>query len=238
MSLVPTVLLWIHVAAGMTALSVFWLPMVARKGGPLHRRVGWVYVGAMAAVAVTGIAMCGWQLATNRSASLPSYLFLGYVGVLSWASASLGVRVLRAKSRTAAHRHPYDLGLPVVLILAAVGILSYGVVLRAPLLMGFAPVGLLVGGSQLRYWLRPPTTRMHWWYEHLGAMVGSSIGALTAFLVVNAHRLGLNGFQLWLWLTPTVVGVVGMRLWVRHYQRRFEARPAPARGPVATRATP
>ena len=32
----------IHIAAGVTALATFWLPMVTKKGGRLHRRVGWV----------------------------------------------------------------------------------------------------------------------------------------------------------------------------------------------------
>ena len=41
--------------------------------------------------------------------------FLSFVAILTATSVSAGVRVLRAKTRTAVHRHPWDLGLPALL---------------------------------------------------------------------------------------------------------------------------
>lgn len=105
---------------------------------------------------------------------------------------------------------------------------AYGLSLGASLLYGFAPVGLLVGGSQLYFWLRPPAERMAWWFEHMGAMIGSGIGTLTAMLVVNARYLGVSGFDLALFLGPTVVGLVGLKLWERFYRQRFTAKPTAA----------
>lgn len=104
--------------------------------------------------------------------------------------------------------------------------LAYGWQVRQPLLMGFAPVGILVGGSQLAYWLRAPQERMHWWYTHMGEMMGSGIGAVTAFTVVNAPRLGLPPTSLLVWLTPGVIGTVVIVVWTRYYRRRFEGRRA------------
>lgn len=213
----------IHISAGFVALATFWLPMLVKKGGRLHRRVGWVYVGAMAIVAVTALAICVYRVGFTEDADRrQSSIFLFYVALLSATSASMGVRVLRAKQRTAAHRSAFDLGLPACLVLAGLGLLGYGVHLGAVLFMSFAPVGIFVGGGQLFYWLRPPQTKMHWWFEHMGGMIGSSIATLTAFLVVNAGRIGLARFGLVVWLVPTLIGVPGLRLWQRHYRAKFE----------------
>lgn len=223
---------WLHIFSGMTALAALWIPLFTRKGSPLHRRVGWVYVGAMALSAVTGLGISGWRFLEERS---PYALFLMYVGVLSAASASFGVRLLRSRARTGAHRHPFDLGLSALLVLLALVTAGHGLARGQPLLYGFAPVGLWVGGSQLYYWLRPPTGRLHWWFEHMGAMLGSGIATLTAFLVVNARHLGMDGFQLALFLGPTVVGITVNLVWERYYRRRFSR---PAAGPLQGGATP
>jgi hypothetical protein len=120
-------------------------------------------------------------------------------------------------------------------VFAAIAIAGYGIARRVPLFVAFAPVGLLVGGGQLYYWMRPPTTRLHWWFEHMGSMLASSIGALTAFLVVNAPRLGLGRFSIAAWLAPTLFGVPLTAVWTRYYRRRFAAAetPAPRRQPAA-----
>jgi uncharacterized membrane protein len=211
---------WVHIAAGMVAFTTFWLPMVVHKGGPLHRRVGWVFVQAMAVAAVTGIGLSAWRLVAFPE-QRPMSLFFLYVGVLSGSAASMGVRVLRTKTRTGPHRNAFDLGMTALLILSALVVASYGLATGRSLLWGFALVGLIAGGGDLLYWLRPPTERMHWWYQHMGSMVGASIAALTAFLVNNVRHLGISGFQIGVFLAPTVVGLVGLRLWTRFYRRRF-----------------
>ena len=218
----------LHILGGALALLSFWPPLVSRKGGALHRRAGWLYVGAMGLLAVTGVYISGWRALWGAAAQRPINLFLLFVALLSASGASMGLRVLRAKGRTGAHRNPYDLGLPALLLLAALALAAYGLSLGHPLLMGFAPVGVYAGASQLYYWLRPPTSRMHWWLEHMGAMGGSALGVIVAFLVINARHLGLPSFGLGLWLTPVLVGVTGLRLWQRVYQRRFAARRAPS----------
>jgi hypothetical protein len=216
----------VHIAAGTVSLLTFAIPMVAAKGGRVHRRAGWVFVTAMGLISLTAVASCLYRLGVEgdprRQATA---VFLAYVSILSAASTSLGVRSLRNKRRTGAHRHPWDVGLPALLVIAALAVAAYGLTRGQALLVGFAPVGLFVGISQLRYWLRPPGTRMHWWFEHMGGMVGASIGALTAFLVVNAPRLGLRSGSLLVWLLPSLVGAVGLSHWTARYRRQFAGGP-------------
>ena len=86
------------------------------------------------------------------------------------------------------------------------------------------------------YWLRTPTHPMHWWFAHMSAMLGSCIAATTAFLAVNAGRLGLQTFGLVAWLTPTVVGAPAITLWTAYYRRRFSRADAPHLRHVVRRA--
>ena len=40
MTFVFQIVLGVHIAAGVVALLVFWVPLVTKKGGTVHRRVG------------------------------------------------------------------------------------------------------------------------------------------------------------------------------------------------------
>jgi uncharacterized membrane protein len=216
-------LVLVHVAAAALALAVLWLPMVANKGGRTHRRAGRVYVWAMGIVVATSFPLNAHRLLTGDAGQRRRALFLLYVGLLGATSLWMGLRALADKQRAGAHRDARDLGLPVALVAAGVAVLVYGLRLGAPLLYGFAPVGILVGAGQLHYWLRPPRERMHWWLQHMGGMIASGIVSLTAFLVSNAPRLHLPRWSIWVWLSPTLVGVPCLWLWQRYYRHRFAA---------------
>ena len=49
--------LWFHIACGCVGLVVFWVPALTRKGGPTHRKAGWVYVSAMLGVVVSAVVL-------------------------------------------------------------------------------------------------------------------------------------------------------------------------------------
>ena len=215
-------ILGVHVAAGSVALGSMWLPMVATKGGRLHRRAGQVFVAAMATVSVTALLLASARFLTDPTAEgRQAGLFLLLVALLTGAGVSSGVRVLRAKRRTAAHRHWWDLGIAGLLAASSLGGLLYGIANSAPLFIAFSALGLANGVGQLRYWLRPPSSPMHWWFEHMGAMLGACIAATTAFLVVNAQRWGLETFSLLVWLAPSIIGAPAVAIWTGYYRRRF-----------------
>jgi hypothetical protein len=44
-------------------------------------------------------------------------------------------------------------------------------------------------------------------FEHMSSMLAACITATTAFLVINAARLGLDTLGLVVWLTPTLIVV-------------------------------
>ena len=215
--------LFVHIAAGAVARASMWIPMIVRKGGRRHRRAGWVFVGGMATVAATAIVLAAGRFFLDpRPEAKAAGVFLLYIAVLTSAAVSSGIRALRTRQRTGPSRNWWDLGLAGLLTVSSIGIAGFGVVTRQPLFAAFSVIGTANGVSGLRYWLRPPATRMHWWFAHMNGMLGGCIAAVTAFLVVNAGFLGWP--QLVAWLAPSVIGGVGASVWVRYYQRRFAGR--------------
>jgi uncharacterized membrane protein len=215
-------LLLLHIAGGSVALASMLLPLLSKKGGTTHRRSGWVFVAGMTVVSVTAFALSAIRFLTDPSAEgRQAGLFLFYVALLTSAGVSAGVRVLRFKGRRDAHRNWWDLGLSGALALAGVALCAYGLATGRHLLTAFSIIGIVSGGSQLAYWRRPPTHHMHWWFEHMTAMMGACIAATTAFLVVNARSLGADTFALTVWLTPTIIGTPTIAIWTAYYRRRF-----------------
>lgn len=216
-------LLAVHVAAGSVALASMFVPMVAHKGGTTHRRAGWVFVGAMAIVSVTAFVLAGSRFLFDPSPEgRIGGLFLLFVGLLTASAVSTGVRVLRFKNRTAAHLHWWDTSLPALLAIASVGIGLYGLVLGEALFIGFSVIGALNAAGSLRYWLRAPSSRTHWWFEHMTSMLGGCIAATTAFMVNTADNFGL--WPLAAWLAPSIIGAPAIVIWTAYYRKQFSYR--------------
>jgi hypothetical protein len=63
---------------------------------------------------------------------------------------------------------------------------------------------------------------MDWFYAHMGNMLAGCITTVTAFLVVNVPRFGLQRYALMFWLGPALIGGIGIAIWQRHYRRKFK----------------
>jgi hypothetical protein len=219
MSLFFKSVLGLHIGAGILALLVFWLPLVTKKGGTTHRRVGWVYVVAAGIVAVTGIVSAAHLIMRGGPALTRAGIFLSYVGVLAGASAQLGVRALRMKQTIKST--PFDLLPPLMLVAGGIALVAFGWSQGRSLYVVFAALGIAQGITHFRYWLTPPSHGREWFLAHMTAMGTSCITTVTAFVVTNAQRLGMHTFDLPLWIGPIVLFGVGLGYWRRSYARRF-----------------
>jgi hypothetical protein len=216
-------LLTMHIVAGSIALASMLVPMVAIKGGRTHRRAGWVFVVSMSIVSVTALLMSAARVLFDPRPDARTFgYFLLVVALLTGAAVSAGVRVLRFKHRTSAHLHWWDTGLPLVLAAASVALGIEGISRRQTLFIAFAVIGFLNAAGNLRDWLRPPLSPMHWWFEHMNGMLTGCVAATTAFLVIGGERLGI--WPLAAWLTPAVIGAPGIAIWSSYYKRRFASR--------------
>ncbi len=236
MALIFRIVLGLHISAGAAALLVFWIPLVTRKGGRTHRRAGWVYVTAAAIVAVTGMASAGRLVIQDpRPHSWRAGIFLVYVGLFAAESAMLGVRTLRPRTRSSGAQNAVDLVPSLLLVAGGIALAAFGLSQARPLFVMFAALGVGQGGMHLRSWLRHRAnrrTREDRLLAHMSAMGTSCITTLTAFIVVNAPRLGMRTFDPRLWAVPIVVLSLGLSLVRRHYAKRFAREGAP-NGPTS-----
>jgi hypothetical protein len=234
---------WVHVAAGGLALILFWIPAIARKGGRTHIRAGWFYVVCMSVVVVTAFTMSGLAftipLAIRRiaqplsPAALADFLrgqrlsatFLAYLAGVTLALGWQGIWAVQTKREPKAMRTPFSLALNAAVLLAGLTVLVLGMKYRSGPLLALSPLGPLIGVGNLRYLLRGPQSRMHWWYEHLSSMIGTGIAGYTAFFVFGGARLlpSVARSQLYtiFWVLPALIGVPIIFLTVAYYQRKF-----------------
>src|SRR5205823_1960698 len=54
-----------------------------------------------------------------------------------------------------------------------------------PAALVFGALGTFSGVQELRKFLRPPSEKNFWWFDHLAGMIGSYIAAVTAFPVTQ-----------------------------------------------------
>jgi len=205
--------------AGFIALFVAPAAMLTRKGGRAHRRWGKIYFWAMLAVAVSASVLVFF---------FGSSFFLFLIAVFSFYLALTGYRVLFRK-RPEQGDKPAVLDWAACLAALGGGVALFGLGLRlaivgnasgfAPVLSAFGVLSLLSAGAELRSFLRPPSDKHHWWYQHMRGMITAYIATVTAFSAVNFSFLPVA--VRWLW--PTVIGTVGLVVWRRHYQRSFVA---------------
>ena len=221
----------VHIAAGAVSLLVFAVPLVTKKGGRTHRRVGWVYVAAAATVAVTGFLSCIPLVNSGSPVRWRAGIFLAYVSLLAGASVQFGVRALRTKERAGPSRAALDLVPPLLLVAGGVLLAAFGIHRSMVLYVLFAALGVVLGVTQLRFWLTAPAHERAWFLAHMTGMGTSCITTVTAFVVVNARRLGMHTFDLPLWTGPIVVLAIGLTLWRRYYARRLTGSDAPAVAP-------
>jgi hypothetical protein len=234
---------WVHIAAGALALILFWIPAIARKGGRTHIRAGWFYVACMSVVVVTAFAMSGLAFAIPlaiRGITRPlspaefsdflrgqrlSATFLAYLAGITLASGWQGIWAARTKREPKTMRTPFSVALNVLVLLAGLTVLVLGIKYRSGPLLALSPLGPFIGAGNLRYLLRGPQSRMHWWYEHLGSMIGTGIAGYTAFIVFGGARLlpSVASSQLYtiFWVLPALIGVPVIFMTVAYYQRKF-----------------
>ena len=178
-------MLFAHVAIGTVALGAFWTAGLARKGSPVHRKAGRVFMLAMLAVLVTSLVFVGRMTLRGQ---LFSATFFAYLIVISGTALATGWLSLRWKTDHARYHGPWYQALAVFNMLCGAGVLALGLAQSQVVLIGFSMVGLLRGGLMLRLSRQAESPRWHL-REHLGAMIGNGVAVHVAFLLVGLKRL-------------------------------------------------
>ncbi len=225
----------LHALCGTIALLVFLVPLLSKKGGKLHTRAGWIYSYAMIFVGASAFVITPWRAffdpeRTSSSAGFAVFLF--FIGAFTLCALWYGLVVLKFKKRREPSRTILHLGPPLALVVLALATQVLGVIQGNVLLIAFPFLGYLSAKGQLKYWLGSPSSRMHWWYEHMNGMFTACIATITAFLVTALPRLwpGSIAESPLLWIAPGVILGTVLNRWTAFYRSKFEEKVIVASG--------
>ncbi|MBK9283794.1 MAG: hypothetical protein IPM51_05675 [Sphingobacteriaceae bacterium] len=211
-----SVLLIIHIIAGATALLCGLLAILFRKKVLIHKRVGKVYFYSMTVVFITAISI----------SVMKGNVFLFCVAVFTYYACLTAYRSLRLK-KLHLDQNPawYDW-----LIEAVFGTIHLGFVIFALLVINknptFGTISLVFGliGVRLnistifRLKRKKLVYKNYWLLAHIGGMLGSYIGTITAFVVNNSRLIPLPPIVLW--LGPTVIIVPLIAYEIKQHQKK------------------
>lgn len=207
-----------HIITGTVGLLCVWIPIVGRKGSPLHKRWGKIFAYSML---TTGLIAIGISLCTLHS-PLETHLFsddaalvrgifgwmMLYLATMTIMLAWYGLLCIRNRQSHENNRTPLNLSLQFLTFVAAANCAYQGVLLGQGLMIGISTVGLTAAVLNTHFILRPAPPVNEWLIQHSRGLVGAGISVYTAFLAFGAVNLlpkyALNPL---LWAMPTVLGV-------------------------------
>ncbi|WP_100656038.1 hypothetical protein [Alteromonas flava] len=236
MSGIHSILFVIHILTGTAALILFWIPMCSKKGQLNHVTYGRFYVNTMYAVAASGALMAIMVLvapmtikadiilnARDPAAAITSirifWSFLLYLSLLSFVTTRHGVAVLKVRqNRELLRRWHYLLPLVALVIVGTVFAIT-GFIGSRHLHTLFGFFGCVLGYGLLRYCLKTQLNKGEWVLEHIGTIIGSAIGAYTAFLAFGGRVIfaELGQWQLAFWIAPGVIGGIAANMITKKY---------------------
>ncbi len=249
MTLLHDLAFTVHLAVGVCALLVFWVPLFTRKGALNHRRFGRAFAWVMYAVAGTGMVMSLVDIHQPLASHAPGLsvgaaeagavirqirtqaLFLFSLSVLVLTTTRHGWLVALYKNDRRVLRRPAHVGLCTGLLVVGLGLSIVGWQGGQILLMVFGVFEMIIAGNYLRFIYKAGLGVREWVVEHLGALIGSGIGAYTAFFVFGGTRLFQSLFQgsfsdasIVLWVAPGVLGGVAIAVLSRRHGRGLQRR--------------
>lgn len=200
----------IHVVAGTGALLSGALAILLRKNTPKHKPVGRIYFWCMTVIFITGIFL----------SVAKELLFFFFIAIFTYYSVLIAYRALRLKNlHTTQKPAPVDWLIQIIAGLVFLAMFSISLVnLSKPgnhgaiIALVFCSMGLLAVYRNSKRFLKGPTETNYWLKMHIGNMLGSYIGAITAFLVNQSQHIPVTPLLLWLGPTVIILPIIFMEL--------------------------
>lgn len=213
-----SVLLFLHIAAGVTALVTAAIALTVVKGGVHHVRAGRVYAVSMALVCASALPL----------AVLGADVLLLMVAVFSFYLVFAGWRFARNAS---GRPRAVDWAAVAVMGLTGLGMWGYGAALfprgdpQWVTMTVFGCIAFALSVVDLRYHRASSRSGRQRVARHLTNMLAGTIATVTAVVVVNVHTQ-----PAWLaWILPTVLITPLIVWWNRRVLRGADWRPRPAK---------
>jgi hypothetical protein len=137
--------------------------------------------------------------------------FLLFIGIFTYYSCLTAFRSLKLKKLHAGQRpmgidwliEALNGGANIGLITLGIILLSKGEIQWTIITVSFGLLGLRSGYTNVNRLRGKVNISNYWLLTHIGGMLGSYIGAITAFLVNNNRWIGMP--QVVAWLAPTII---------------------------------
>lgn len=198
-------LIYSHVFSGITVLLLGLVNILMTKGTKNHVLIGRIYVGAM------------WWICLSSLGIILFYrfsFFLMVIAVITFYTSFVGIRVLRR--RKIGEEKWYDWGASILTGIFGLGLTGYAAYLFASsnsttlagLSLVFGIATLASGIQDVRFFAKAKVNHRQWWlHQHINAIGGSYIAAITAFVVQNGQVLAPGWSYQWLfWVLPSAIG--------------------------------
>lgn len=203
-----TTLLYIHIAGGGISLLLGIIIICLKKGDKRHKNLGSIYFYALLIASICAIPM----------SYLHSNYFLFIISVFTMYMLLTGKRYIQKKSNVQVTKT--DWLLTILMAIFGTAFISFGILhLMKSDLFGivyivFGAISyLFVYQDRINFTGKSPV-KNYFLITHLQRFIGSYIGSVTAFLVVN--NTVLPGVVAW--LLPTIIIVPILVKWSRKYK--------------------
>lgn len=201
-----SLLVLVHVSLGTLALATFWMAGLSRKGSPLHKAAGKVYLLAMTILLAAALPMSLKIIAWGKPV-IGSFLL--YLLVITCTSVWTSWRSIRDKRDWSRFTGPVYKGLMWLNLGSGLAIAAVGLFVAQQMqliMVSFSGIGIFSFVQMWRFSRRAPDEPRWWLRQHLGAMLGNGVATHIAFLSIGLPRLlpMLSGpiFQNLAWLAP------------------------------------
>lgn len=88
----------------------------------------------------------------------------------------------------------------------------------------FGLAAINMGSQDIRFFVKPKIDDKRWWlYQHIGAISGSYIAAITAFAVQNGEAFGVTNHNWLLWVLPGVIGSFIISFAIKKEKKKYIA---------------
>ncbi|MDO6809422.1 hypothetical protein Q4603_12405 [Zobellia galactanivorans] len=201
-----TFFIYLHAFLGGIGLITGIGSTIAKKGSPLHKKLGKLF----------SIGMIGSSTISIPIAMMPNHenLFLLLIGLFTIYLVLVGNRALQFKTRSNADIVDKAISGSMLLFSAIMlGIGMYRLLntdTSGLLYVFFGGFGLLLTLKDFQFYKNPQKTKNGWLLSHIGKMIGALIASITAFIIA-----GLSIGNLMAWTLPTVLGTIYIIYWKR-----------------------
>lgn len=230
MDQIKSITLIIHIIAGSISLILFWLPVVTKKGGNLHRKIGKLYYLTMWIVVISSAIL------SSINAIFGSYImasFLGYLSLLTAYPLWYSREILNQKKEWSDRYYVIRKVFTWALFAASIGMVGGAALLHFQnegiLLAFFGVLGLpsIKDAMMTKSKATAKESRMQ---MHISGTIISGIAAYTAFFAFGGSTY-LSGYlpgawQTIPWMLPTILGVTIIRIMKRKEKQRINLRQA------------